>query len=146
MIYIFIDVDGVFNSRSSDWNKPGFTIDRDKIANFNSILNDKCFVVLSSSWRNYDDQLKCLVDTGLIFHDMLPKQRLTQSRYSEILGYIEDHKIADNYIVIDDDGSVRNIKDENLVYTQFNEVDGGLNKSKMNELKEKLNNLIEAYN
>lgn len=146
MIYIFIDVDGVFNSRSSDWNKPGFTIDRDKIDDFNGILNDKCFVVLSSSWRDYDDQLKFLVDSGLIFHDVLPKAKLTQSRYSEIKNYIKDHKIADNYIVIDDDGSVRNIKSENLVYTQFNEVDGGLNKSKLNEFKEKLNNLIEAYN
>lgn len=144
-IYIFLDIDGVLNSRSSDWNKPGFTIDLDKILDFNSALNDKCFVVLSSSWRDYNDQVKFLVDNGLIFHDKLPKARLTQTRYTEIQNYIEENGITNNYIVLDDDASVRNIKDENLVYTQFNVVDGGLNNKKMEEFNAKLKNLIKKF-
>ena len=146
MIYVFIDIDGVFNSRSSDWNKPGFTIDLDKVNEFNQLITDQCFVVLSSSWRSYPDQLQFIKNTGLIFQDQIPPNRLTQSRYSEILNYINEHNIEDNFIIVDDDGSVRNVNEKNLVYTQFNIINGGLNKQKMEELKNKLDNLLTAEN
>ncbi len=143
MIYLFVDVDGVFNSRSSDWNKPGQTLDQDKITQFMQMLTDKCYVVLSSSWRHYPDPCKALFDAGLRWNNETDSTRMSITRAEEIEAFINERGLTnEEFLIIDDDYSVCSFPDENVVYTQFNIVDGGLNKGKMIELKQKLNRLL----
>jgi len=112
-MYIFLDVDGVLNTKA-DWARKLYSLNSRCVGSFCTLLsslNDPK-VVLSSTWRNgiamdgttavhIDDLLKALEPAGI---KTLDKTGIAPdgSRTKEIEHYLRRHPV-DNYIILDDD-------------------------------------------
>ncbi|MCR4715569.1 MAG: hypothetical protein K5656_00140 [Lachnospiraceae bacterium] len=119
-MYIFLDVDGVLNTKE-DWVRKVYSLNPRCVAVFckllNSIHNPK--VVLSSTWRNgiardgttavhVEDLIKVLTPAGV---RALDKTGISPdgSRTKEIEHYLRRHP-KDDYIILDDDPSLFDLK------------------------------------
>ena len=141
MIYLFLDIDGVLNHRSSTaWATASnlTALDPHCLERYLTIVErykDHLQVILSSTWRLYADAKLALVNAGVYFEDVTGI-KMSSTRCEEIHWYITDHKVED-YIILDDDGSVLRasyINKDNVIATDFGE--GGLNKAKAEEFEE----------
>lgn len=144
--YIFLDVDGVLNSR--EWFEhnrgvTGFTeINPDKVRLLKEIVGRTgAKIILSSTWRSLstcDDEpgrtmytylINSLKEFGLSISDHTPD--IQQNRPQEIKVWLENNITeSDRYVSLDDDYSYEAYKEcgieKCLVKTSFYEPDGGL--------------------
>jgi hypothetical protein len=109
---LFLDVDGVLNRCAES----GFGLDDDKLSLLGRIVDlTQCRLVLSSTWRQSNDQLTrlkiALEDKGMILHDVTPTLDspipgsviiLGKPRGLEIQAWIDDHGAPDRFVIVDD--------------------------------------------
>ena len=144
--YIFLDIDGVLNSK--DWfeqnkNITGYIeINPKKVKLLKEIVEQTgAIIILSSTWRElaaHDDRpehemytyLKTSLEKfGLSISDQTPY--IQQNRPQEIKAWLENNtNEGDRYVILDDDYSYEAYKqcvlEGHLVRTSFYEPDGGL--------------------
>ena len=140
-MHIFLDIDGVLNSKK-DW-KNKYTFNSDCLHIFDLLLQklkkkyENIYIVLSSSWRlgANEETLKPLLDVldknNIQIVGYTPKSNKT--RQEEILYYIKRNKI-EKYIILDDDQEL--FPDKNTINIYFVNYLTGLIK---NDIKEIIN-------
>lgn len=120
--YIFLDVDGVLNSKSTTARSPrGFVfVDDEKVQLVKSIVDTTgAQLILSSDWRfewNREDEsyngddfnaLRALFQkNGMDFIDHTGEYHFNWTRGRELFSYLRAHPNISNYIIIDDDISI----------------------------------------
>ena len=108
---LFLDIDGVCNSEETlkrqyfDTGKAGILGIAPELAFIvgKIILDTKCKVVISSSWRNWDDGVQQIKDK--VYPDIYgitPNAR-TGFRGEEINMYLKEHPEITHYAILDDD-------------------------------------------
>lgn len=140
-MHIFLDIDGVLNSKK-DW-KNKYTFSFDCLHIFDLLLQklkkkyENIYIVLSSSWRlgANEEILKPLLNildkNSIQIVGYTPKSNKT--RQEEILYYIKRNKI-EKYIILDDDQEL--FPDKNTINIYFVNYLTGLVK---NDIKEIIN-------
>lgn len=144
---LFLDVDGVLNSLSSNEE-----LSSDLLNNLKVIVDHfKCDIVLSSSWRCYPDSIKTL--TYAFEEHNIPKWKsitpdLCGERWTEIKDWI-DKNVNElcNVIVLDDDSDA-DMKDNSPDHVNYcffqTDVAKGLDESATKILLDKIFSLTGA--
>lgn len=118
MKVIFLDLDGVLNSRiydrQRDWTKQTY-IDETRLPLLKRIVDETgAEIVFSSTWREHWDRnpvkldedgkyiVDCLAKYGLKISDKMPQVKFGD-RSSEIAFYLDMHEDIRNYIILDDE-------------------------------------------
>lgn len=118
MKVLFLDIDGVMNSRQYikrvdvDFDDPKHQMDPDAVVRLNAITNQTgASIVVTSTWRKafyYVEQLQeCISSYGITAPvvDMTLDLVLDgYSRKDEIVVWLEAHSDVDAYVVLDDEG------------------------------------------
>lgn len=118
MKYIFLDIDGVLNTKAS-WSTKPYDLDTNSI----SVLGDICkktgaIIVLTSTWKtgfvkNTDkntwtpqiqDLANKLSEVHLTIYDKTPDWK-SKSRSDEVAAYLKRYP-AEKYVILDDDLSL----------------------------------------
>lgn len=98
--YLFLDVDGVLNTRSSR-REILHALDDDKIELIRYIISQtNALIILSSDWRG-SSELFALISSKLSIHDKTIWDPHWNIRCDEIKAYLRDYP-AINYAIIDD--------------------------------------------
>lgn len=129
LIYIFLDVDGVLNTRT-DWKRP-FTLNKKCVDRFNDKLSTikkkyDVKIILSSTWKNgfvsnnHAPHIKDLMSQ--LECEIIGKTDDMNNRAAEINSYIAKHKLnPDRCYCIDDDRSLFKKKcNFHLIFTDEN--------------------------
>lgn len=130
MNYLFLDVDGVLNCQSSKgWDEPapmgfrlGCVVDDDKVRFFHEIKKSmgEVKVILSSTWRMYEDAKKFLNHKGIFWEDQTHEDKFRFiSRDSEIELYLNYHNIDKNRCIILDDSCTPDRWGAALIHTTW---------------------------
>jgi hypothetical protein len=100
---LFLDVDGVLNSRSTtDFRNNLYPIDPYMAFMVGKIqLDTDCQVVLSSSWRLHPDGIAAVEKNVVKVLDKTPY--LDGIRGDEIVQWLRDHDDVTKYAILDDD-------------------------------------------
>lgn len=153
---IFLDVDGVLNSRAylNNHKDPKDEIDMRAVERLAEIYRQcDCKIVLSSSWRELcGDETKaphsmykyleeCLAKCGMTIMDVTPM--ILSNRPEEIAAWLTDNKdLVKNYVSLDDDFDEEHYENfglgGHLVRTDFfvdNESEGGLQERHVEKAK-----------
>lgn len=153
---IFLDVDGVLNSRAylNSHKDLKDEIDMQAVERLAKIYRQcDCKIVLSSSWRELcGDETKaphsmykyleeCLAKCGMTIMDVTPM--ILSNRPEEIAAWLADNKdLVKNYVSLDDDFDEEHYESfglgGHLVRTDFfvdNESDGGLQEKHVEKAK-----------
>ena len=102
MKVLFLDIDGVLNSRSTSNFHELYPIDSYKAFLIGRIqLQTGCEVVLSSSWRNHPEGVENVSKRVVRLLDKTPW--LDGCRGDEIDAWLNDHPEVDKYAILDDD-------------------------------------------
>jgi hypothetical protein len=119
MKVLFLDIDGVMNSRQYikrvdvDFDDPKHQMDPDAVIRLNSICSQTgASIVVTSTWRKaftyYLDKLQdCIASYGIKAPVIGMTADLVLDGYSrtdEILCWLADHVDIDGYVVLDDEG------------------------------------------
>lgn len=119
MKVIFLDIDGVMNSRryikriDVDFDDPKYQMDPDAVVRLNAISDQTgALIVVTSTWRKaftyYLDKLQdCIASYGIkapVIGMTLDLVLDGYSRKDEIVAWLADHSDADTYVVLDDEG------------------------------------------
>lgn len=135
MKVIFLDIDGVLNSRKydaeRDWGKLT-NIDETRLPLVKEIVDRSgARIVLSSTWRvDWDtDPAKCAVEGryindmfaryGLAVFDKTPDLGVYASRADEVKAWLDAHDGIESFVIIDDDGFGWGKLSERLVKTSM---------------------------
>lgn len=132
MKIIFLDVDGVLNSRV-DFDKPNgngrsmYALNKDMIERIHKLEeHTNAKIVLSSTWRCYDEAKLELDKAGIKFIDITPIGNIKEEwqgnyvrRGSEIKAWLDMHPEVKKYVIIDDDGDMLEEQMSNFVMTYF---------------------------
>ena len=119
MKVIFLDIDGVMNSVADGFS---FTIETDLHFNILKSIVDQtgAKIVLSSTWRLCDRDYQ-LVDKRLREFGMSLMGRTPslsgKKRGDEIRAWLHEHTEVKNFVILDDEGDMREFKYTNLVRT-----------------------------
>ena len=121
---IFLDIDGVLTNRKSGGflfycRSEDYVLNEYNLQCLNYILNNvkDCYIVLSTTWRNYPDNhimIGCI--NGEVYKSLVPdlKMRLgdkiigsaphviQRNKYGEIVEYLNSNG-CDDFVVLDDD-------------------------------------------
>lgn len=118
MKVLFLDIDGVLNSRSStNFKNNLWPIDYYMAFMVGKIkLDTGCEVVLSSSWRLHPDGFRIVNDTIVELFDKTPSA-LGGFRGEEIKSWLSDHPEVTKYAILDDDSDF--YPDQPLFKTSF---------------------------
>ena len=130
MKIIFLDYDGVVNTLifDSKRDEPYFNFPKDnKVNNFQAVcwLNKLCLendakIVVTSTWRNYENYKECLYNGGLSKNiEILGKtDDLGTKRGYEIQKWLDDNKNLEikEFVILDDEDDMVNLG-EKLVQT-----------------------------
>lgn len=157
--YIFLDIDGVLNSKEWFERNKGVTgfaeINPDKVKLLKEIVSRTCAkIILSSTWRSlstcedelghamYTYLINSLKEFGISILDHTPD--IQQNRPQEIKAWLENNITeGDRYVSLDDDYSYEAYKEcgiaECLVKTSFYELDGGLRREHVKQAIKILN-------
>lgn len=133
MKVLFLDVDGVLNSRSTSNFDELYPLDQYKAFLIGRIqLQTGCEVVLSSSWRNHPEGVENvskrvvrLLDKTPSFHrDCEPFMARGREwehtiRGDEVNAWLKQHPEVTNYAILDDDGDFYD--EQPLFQTTFEE-------------------------
>lgn len=133
---LFLDVDGVINSRDSTIFKGSlWPLDPYKAFLVGKIkLETNCDVVLSSSWRHHPDGVREVERRVVPIVDITPTLKNTSFRGDEVRSWLSKHPEVEKYAVLDDDSDFYN--DQPLFKTTF---DSGLNDDIANNVISYLN-------
>lgn len=104
MKVIFLDIDGVLNSKTTpNPRKLPYIVDPHLLGRFLRLLDrTHAKVVLSSTWRFDPAGLFSAGRYGIPFEDVIPDTP-HRPRRDEILAWLEDHPEVNRYAVIDDE-------------------------------------------
>lgn len=120
MKVIFLDFDGVLNSRAYDrvrnWNDEKTFIDKTRLTLLKEIVDKTgAVIVLSTTWRNHwnkryelrDITGKIIVDifteAGLEIYDKTPNLGINAERYDEVKAWLEDYQDeVESFVILDD--------------------------------------------
>jgi len=119
MKVLFLDVDGVLNSRSTtDFRTHLYPIDPYMAFLVGRIqLETGCEVVLSSSWRYHPDGVKTVEKACVKLLDTTPK--LYGTRGEEIQAWLDEHPEVEKYAILDDDTDMLEDQLANFFNTTF---------------------------
>lgn len=116
MNVVFLDYDGVVNTPmwTPDGKRCRFNLPKDgSVNNFQAVqwLSEFCqkygySIVVSSTWRTYDNYKACLINGGL--RDGIRILGRTpclngSDRGAEIKAWLDDHPGVENYVILDDE-------------------------------------------
>lgn len=119
MKIIFLDIDGVLNSRAYDrkrnWNEQT-DIDETRLPLVKKIVDETgAKIVLSSTWREHWDKdsekcdndgvyiIKTFAKFGLEIYDKTPNIGLYAERYNEINTWLDNvQEVIESFVIIDD--------------------------------------------
>lgn len=120
MKVIFLDIDGVLNSRAydrvRDWNDERTFIDKTRLPLVKEIVDKTgALIVLSTTWRRHWNQReelrditgKIMVDIfsegGLDIYDKTPSLGICAERHDEVKQWLDDHEgEVESFVIIDD--------------------------------------------
>ena len=118
---LFLDVDGVANSRDTFTKDPNDYFPLDKYMCFligKIKLDTGCEVVLSSSWRLHPDSLEVVEKKIVPIFDITPD--LDEGiRGDEIQEWLDEHPEVEKYAILDDDGDMLDEQMDNFFETDF---------------------------
>lgn len=118
MKVLFLDVDGVLNSRSTTNFKDLYPIDPYMAFLIGRIqLQTSCAVVLSSSWRYHPDGVKNVSERVIELLDTTPL--INGSRGEEIQKWLDAHPGVERYAILDDDTDMLDEQLPNFFKTTF---------------------------
>lgn len=111
--YLFLDIDGVFNSIEHNlvFEKSNWELSQEAIKRFNYVLyylqlDYNVKIIISSTWRNHHS-LQVIKDffnaSGFNYSNLIMDvtEDLDTKRGTEIKKYVEDNNVI-NYVIIDD--------------------------------------------
>lgn len=120
MKVLFLDIDGVLNSRSTSNFKELYPLDQYKAFLIGRIqLQTGCEVVLSSSWRNHPEGVENVSQRVVRLLDKTPW--LDGCRGDEIEAWLEAHPYVEKYAILDDDSDMLDHQMPNFFKTTFEE-------------------------
>lgn len=110
MKVLFLDIDGVLNKRS-DWevimpNMSNKLLNRVLLGRVHTIIKEtNCKIVLSSTWRIFEKDIKYLEEYGQL--DIFDKTPMLKGpRGLEIQAWLEEYPEVETYAIVDDDGDM----------------------------------------
>ena len=100
---LFLDIDGVLNSRATFRKHGSYCIDPVLLGRFNRLIEaTNAHVVLASTWRLYEEMRCDVLAAGILFQSCTPDLP-TQTRADEITAWLKDHPEIKRYAVLDDE-------------------------------------------
>jgi HAD domain in Swiss Army Knife RNA repair proteins len=103
MHVLFLDIDGVLNSRITARKHGSYCIDPILSERFNALVEaTNATVVLSSTHRLYEETRCGVFAAGILFEGCMPDLR-TQTRADEITAWLREHPEVKRYAVLDDE-------------------------------------------
>lgn len=125
MKILFLDIDGVVNSAQfvkSEFEKngKGGTVGIDpRLADIIKmiIFTTGCEVVLSSSWRLWDDTRQQVKREVVEYIDVTPDHKGTTDRGCEVIAWLKDHPEVTRHAILDDNSDFH--KDQPLFKTSW---------------------------
>ena len=120
MKVLFLDIDGVVNSRATtSFRNNLYPVDPHMAFMVGKIqLDTGCEVVLSSSWRHHPDGIKAVEDSVVKIFDKTPM--LSQGvRGHEIQAWLDKHPEVTRYAILDDDSDMLPEQMPNFFKTTF---------------------------
>ena len=105
MKVLFLDIDGVVNSKDTHINNPDEWAVIDPYMAFlvgRISLNTACQVVLSSGWRLHPESVATIEKRVIQLYGCTPELQ-GKSRGSEIQAWLDEHKDVTAYAILDDD-------------------------------------------
>ena len=121
MKVLFLDIDGVVNSRATtDFRSSLYPIDPHMAFMVGKIqLDTDCKVVLSSSWRHHPDGIKAVEQYIVKIHDKTPMLDHLGVRGHEIEAWLNLHPEVTKYAILDDDSDMLPEQIPNFFKTTF---------------------------
>jgi hypothetical protein len=115
---LFLDLDGVVNSRSTtDFKNKLWPVDPYMAFMVGKIgLDTDCEFVLSSSWRHHPDGVAA-ANKIVTISDITPT--LSGIRGEEIQAWLDQHPEVDRYAIVDDDADMLPEQQPNFFKTTF---------------------------
>ena len=120
MKVLFLDIDGVVNSRATtSFRNKLYPVDPHMAFMVGKIqLDTGCEVVLSSSWRHHSDGIKAVEDSVVKIFDKTPM--LSEGvRGDEIQAWLDKHPEVTRYAILDDDSDMLPEQMPNFFKTTF---------------------------
>jgi HAD domain in Swiss Army Knife RNA repair proteins len=103
MNVLFLDVDGVLNSRATFRRHGSYCIDPILAERFKALAQSTKAVVILSSTHRLSEEMRCgVLAAGVLFEDCTPDLP-AQSRADEIAAWLQAHHEVKRYAVIDDE-------------------------------------------
>jgi hypothetical protein len=116
MRVLFLDIDGVVNSRNTTNFKELWPLDQHMAFMVGKIqLDTDCKVVLSSSWRHHPDGVEVVRKRIVDIYDITPS--LSGHRGEEVKRWLSEHPEVTRYAILDDESDFYN--DQPLFKTNF---------------------------
>lgn len=120
MRVLFLDVDGVLNSRNTTNFHELYPIDQYMAFLIGRIqLRTGCSVVLSSSWRHHPDGVENVSKRVVELLDKTP--HLSGCRGDEIKAWLDAHPEVEKYAILDDDSDMLKEQMPNFFKTTFDD-------------------------
>lgn len=121
MKVLFLDIDGVVNSRATTSFRNNLCpVDPHMAFMVGKIqLDTDCKVVLSSSWRHHPDGVKAVEDSIVPVFDKTPMLDSLGVRGHEIQAWLDKHPEVEKYAILDDDSDMLPEQMPNFFKTTF---------------------------
>ena len=121
MKVLFLDIDGVVNSRATtSFRNKLYPVDPHMAFMVGKIqLDTGCEVVLSSSWRHHPDGIKAVEDSIVKVYDTTPMLDHLGVRGHEIQAWLDKHPEVTRYAILDDDSDMLPEQMPNFFKTTF---------------------------
>lgn len=118
---LFLDVDGVLNSRNStDFKNNLWPVDNYMVFLVGKIqLDTNCAIVISSSWRHHPDGMRLLREKFDNVIDKTPSFGGSKLRGDEIQDWLDRHPEYRTYAILDDDTDMLQSQLPNFFQTTF---------------------------
>lgn len=120
MKVLFLDIDGVVNSRATTSFRSLYPLDPHMAFMVGKIqLDTDCQVVLSSSWRHHPDGIKVVEESIVKILDKTPTLDKLGVRGHEIQAWLDQHPEVERYAILDDDADMLEEQLPNFFKTTF---------------------------
>lgn len=121
MKVLFLDIDGVVNSRATtSFRNNLYPIDPHMAFMVGKIqLDTDCKVVLSSSWRHHPDGIAAVEKSIVPVFDKTPMLDHLGVRGDEIKAWLDQHPEVERYAILDDDSDMLPEQMPNFFKTTF---------------------------
>lgn len=121
MKVLFLDIDGVVNSRATtSFRNNLYPVDPHMAFMVGKIqLDTGCEVVLSSSWRHHPDGVAAVEKSIVPVYDTTPMLNYPAVRGHEIQDWLDKHPEVTRYAILDDDSDMLEEQFPNFFKTTF---------------------------